>query len=142
VFNGMTEKTILLVEDNECDVFLTRRALAKLNIPHQLIVAKDGVEAHDYLFGNQSASQKDKPEVPDLVLLDLKLPRIDGLQILKQIRSDGTRQLLPVAIVTSSSEPEDIDATNQLGATAYCVKPVNANEYIEMINKLITNYLF
>jgi two-component system, response regulator len=142
VFNGMTEKTILLVEDNECDVFLTRRALAKLNIPLQLIVARDGVEAHDYLFGDQSASQNARPEVPDIVLLDLKLPRIDGLQILKQIRSDGTRQHLRVAIVTSSSEPEDIDATKQLGATAYCVKPVDANKYIEMIDKLITDYLF
>lgn len=134
----MSEKTILLVEDNDNHVFLTRRALAKLNIPCSLLVAQDGVEALDCLFGNNGHAQN---KLPDLVLLDLKLPRVDGLQVLKQLRSTDKTRSLPVMVVTSSSEEKDIAATNQLGVTSYTVKSSNSREYSEVIQKLVLPYL-
>jgi two-component system, response regulator len=134
----MKEKTILLVEDNENDEFLTRRALTKLNFPYKLVVARDGVEALDYLYRQNAA---DLSTLPACVLLDLKLPRIDGLQVLKEIRSSAKTRVLPVMIVTSSSEETDIKSATQLEATSYTVKPSNSREYTETIQKLVTSCL-
>ncbi len=134
----MAEKTILLVEDNDNDIFLTRRALARSPIPRKLVVARDGVEALNFL------SFKDLPQeayLPDMILLDLKLPLIDGLQVLEAIRSGEKTRDLPVIVVTSSSEKVDISAACRLGATSYTVKPTNSDEYIETIQKLVLNYL-
>jgi two-component system, response regulator len=130
----MKEKIILLVEDNEDDIFLTRRALVKSDIPHRLVVARDGVEALDYLFTNNNNG---KTNLPDMVLLDLKLPRVDGLQVLKEIRSNEKTRNLPVKVLTSSSQEEDITMANQLGATSYSVKPTNAREYYDLIMMLL-----
>jgi two-component system, response regulator len=134
----MPEKTILLVEDNENDVFLTRRALARSHTPHKLVVAHDGVEALDYLSGKDPLKEAGQPVV---VLLDLKLPRIDGLQVLKAIRSAEDTRDLPVMVFTSSSEEVDISAACRLGATSYTVKPVDSQQYIETILKLVFNCL-
>lgn len=130
----MNEKTILLVEDNENDAFLTRRALTKSNIPHRLVIARDGVEALDYLHGQ---GQNNCQVSLDIILLDLKLPRIDGLQVLKEIRSNEKTRYLPVMILTSSSEEIDINVTNKLGATSYTVKPTDSHEYAETVQNLI-----
>jgi two-component system response regulator len=135
---GMDRKTILLVEDNENDEWLTRRALSKLNQPINLVAAKDGVEALDYLHGQ---SQDDHYDLPICVLLDLKLPRIDGLQVLKEIRSNDKTRLLPVMIVTSSAEEIDVKAANQLAVTSYTVKPSDSREYTETIQKLVISCL-
>ena len=134
----MKDKTILLVEDNENDEFLTRRALAKLNIPHELVVARDGVEALEYLYGQNA---EDSSHLPVCVLLDLKLPRIDGLQVLKEIRSSEKTRILPVMIVTSSSEEIDIKSANQLEATSYTVKPSDSHDYAETVRKLVRSCL-
>ena len=134
----MKEKTILLVEDNEDDEFLTRRALSKLEIPHKLVVARDGVEALDYLSGER---HDDHDNLPVCVLLDLKLPRIDGIQVLKEVRSGGRTCHLPVMVITSSAEEKDIKAANQLAATSYTVKPSDSREYTETIQKLVISYL-
>ena len=128
----MKEKVILLVEDNEDDIFLARRALSKSDVPHRLVVVRDGVEALDYLFGNNCEAN-----LPDIVLLDLKLPRIDGLQVLKKIRSNEKTSHLPVKILTSSSQEEDVIVATRLGATSYSVKPTNAGEYYNLIKMLL-----
>jgi two-component system, response regulator len=133
----MEEKTILLVEDNENDEFLTRRALSKLNIPHKLVVARDGVEALDFLSGQNWNNNN----LPVCVLLDLKLPRIDGLQVLQEIRSRDQTHLLPVMVVTSSAEEVDIKSANRLAATSYTVKPSDSREYMETIQKLVKSCL-
>jgi two-component system, response regulator len=134
----MKEKTILLVEDNENDVFLTKRALTKLTIPHKLVVASDGVEALNYLYNKENNIEND---IPACVLLDLKLPRVDGLKVLKEIRSKDRTRMLPVLIVTSSSEESDVATANELGATSYSVKPTHALEYSDLIQMIITKCL-
>jgi two-component system, response regulator len=130
----MNEKIVLLVEDNENDIFLTQRALVKSEVPHRLVVVRDGIEALDYLFSHNNHGGN---ILPDVVLLDLKLPRIDGLQVLREIRSNEKTRNLPVKILTSSSLEEDIAAANQLGATSYSVKPTNAREYYDLIKMLL-----
>jgi two-component system, response regulator len=134
----MPEKTILLVEDNDNDVFLTQRALARGQTTYKLVVARDGVEALDYL---SSTNHQKEARLPDMVLLDIKLPRIDGLQVLKAIRSGEETQNLPVMVFTSSSEEVDISAACRLGANSYTVKPVNSHEFIEAIQKLVLDCL-
>jgi two-component system, response regulator len=130
----MNEKIVLLVEDNENDIFLTQRALVKSELPHRLVVVRDGVEALDYLFSHKNHGGN---ILPDVVLLDLKLPRVDGLQVLREIRSNEKTRNLPVKILTSSSLEEDIATANQLGATSYSVKPTNAREYYDLIKMLL-----
>jgi two-component system, response regulator len=137
----MKNKTILLVEDNQTDAFLTQRALARSSIPHRLVLAQDGVEALDYLSAQVPADDSKTKELPDIVLLDLKLPRIDGLQVLKEIRANARTRLLPVLVLTSSSEESDISAARQLGATCYTVKPIDARIYVETIQTLIIKWL-
>jgi two-component system response regulator len=130
----MTEKVILLVEDNPRDEVLTLRALKKANVLNQVIVAHDGVEALDYLFahgadGNLSA-------LPQLVLLDLKMPKVDGFEVLTRIRAEERTRLLPVVILTTSTEDQDRLDGYRLGANSYVRKPVDFVRFVEAVNQL------
>jgi len=115
----MDNKTIMLVEDNPNDEALTIRALKKSNDMNEIVVARDGVEALNYLFGEGSYSGRDASVMPDLILLDLKLPRINGLEVLKSIRTDERTKLVPVVILTSSKEKRDLTECYALGANSY-----------------------
>jgi two-component system, response regulator len=128
----IAEKKILLVEDNPKDVELTRRALTRANIANVLVVASDGVEAIEYLLGNSTAPA----ELPVVVLLDLKLPRIDGLEVLRRIRNEQRTKTLPVVILTSSNEEKDIVGSYNLGANSYIRKPVKFNDFADAIKQL------
>lgn len=130
------EKTILLVEDNPDDVVLTLRALKKNNIMNQVVVAKDGVEALDYLFATGAYEGRDMNERPQLILLDLKLPRVDGLEVLKRLREDERTRLLPVVILTSSKEQRDLIEGYSLGANSYIRKPVDFDQFTEAVRHL------
>jgi len=132
----MKEKTILLVEDNPDDVELTLRAFRKNNILNPVIVAKDGVEALDYLFGTGMHAGRDLKELPVVTLLDLKLPKIDGLEVLKKIRRDERTKLIPVVILTSSTEERDVVNGYSLGANSYIRKPVEFNQFVEAVRQL------
>ena len=132
----MNTRPILLVEDNLDDEVLALRAFAKLNISNQVIVARDGVEALDYLFGKGSHEGSAKPPLPALVLLDLKLPRIDGLEVLQNIRNNERTKILPVVILTSSREQEDMVQGYNLGANSYVRKPVDYNDFVQAVSQL------
>lgn len=130
------EKVILLVEDNPDDEALTLRAFQKNNIHNKVVVARDGVEALDYLFGNGEPSQRNGADLPQVVLLDLKLPRVDGLEVLRRIRADERTKLLPVVILTSSREDQDVINGYRLGANSYVRKPVSFDEFLEAARSL------
>jgi two-component system response regulator len=132
----MEEKIILLVEDNPDDVELTIRALKKNNISNKMVVAKDGVEALDYLFGTGVHAGRNVKELPIVILLDLKLPKIDGLEVLKRIRQNEITRLLPVVILTSSAEEKDKINGYKLGANSYVCKPVDFTQFTEAIKAL------
>ena len=132
----MSNRTILLVEDNPDDVTLTLRALKKNNLTNEVIVATDGVEALDYLFGTGAHAGRDVADMPDIVLLDLKLPRLGGLEVLQKIRADVRTKLLPVVILTSSTEEQDLLEGYSLGANSYVRKPVNFVEFVEATREL------
>ena len=132
----MENKVILLVEDNPRDEALTLRALKKSNIVNEVVVARDGVEALDYFFGTGAYSERDTREMPQLILLDLKLPKVDGLQVLRKIREDERTKRLPVVIFTSSSEEEDIIKSYNLGANSYVRKPVEFEQFLEATRQL------
>jgi two-component system response regulator len=132
----MEEKIILLVEDNPDDVELMHRAFRKNDIVNKVVVAKDGVEALDYLFGTGVYAGRDMKELPVVVLLDLKLPKIDGLEVLKRIRQNELTRLLPVVILTSSAEQKDVIDGYSLGANSYVRKPVNYEQFVEAIKHL------
>jgi two-component system response regulator len=132
----MEEKVILLVEDNPDDVDLTIRAFKRNNIGNKVIVAKDGAEALDYLFGMGVHAGRNVKELPVVVLLDLKLPKIDGLEVLKSIRQNELTRLLPVVILTSSAEQKDVINGYSLGANSYVRKPVNFEQFVEAIKHL------
>ena len=132
----MEDKIVLLVEDNPDDVELTLRAFKKNNISNKVIVAKDGVEALDYLFGTGMYAGRDIKTMPIVVLLDLKLPKIDGLEVLKRIRQNELTRLLPVVILTSSAEQRDVIDGYSLGANSYVRKPVNFEQFVEAIRHL------
>lgn len=127
---------ILLVEDNPDDVMLTLRALKKNNILNEVIIAKDGVEALDYIFATGSYSERDIKDVPILILLDLKLPKVDGLEVLRRIRSDAELRVVPVVILTSSKEDKDIVESYQIGVNAYVRKPVDFMEFTEAVRQI------
>lgn len=131
-----TEKTILLVEDNPDDVALTLRALKKNNIKNTVVVAKDGVEALDFLFGEGAHQGRDPRDKPQLILLDLKLPKVDGLEVLQKLRTDERTRLLPVVILTSSKEQRDLVEGYSLGANSYIRKPVDFDQFIEAVRQL------
>lgn len=132
----MEEKIILLVEDNPDDVKLTERALNKAHVLNKLVVAKDGAEALDYLFGTGNWADRDLSTMPQVVLLDLKLPKIDGLEVLRRIRADRHTKLLPVVILTSSKEEKDIISGYAMGANSYIRKPVNFNQFADSVRQL------
>jgi two-component system response regulator len=132
----MNEKIILLVEDNPDDVALTLRSLKKNNIMNEVVVAGDGVEALDYLFGTGAYTGRDAGDLPVIVLLDLKLPRLDGLEVLKRIRRDERTQLIPVVILTSSVEESDLVSGYKLGVNSYVRKPVDFEQFNEAVKQL------
>ena len=134
--NEQDKRHILLVEDNPDDVELTLRALKKNNIKNEVTVAIDGVEALDYLFARGKFEGRDRNQRPVLVLLDLKLPKLDGLEVLKQIRTDEFTKLMPVVILTSSKEESDVIAGYELGANSYIRKPVDFDQFIEAVRQL------
>lgn len=129
-------KVILLVEDNPDDEALTLRAFKKNNIQNEVVVARDGVEALDYLFGTGAHAGRDTSDLPQLVLLDLKLPKVDGLEVLRRIRADHRTRLLPVVILTSSREEVDLINGYSLGANSYIRKPVDFSQFTESIRQL------
>jgi two-component system, response regulator len=130
------EKTILLVEDNADDEELTVRALKKNNVTNELVVARDGVEALDFLFGTGTYAGRDTSVLPGLVLLDLKLPKIDGLGVLRRIRTNERTRLMPVTVLTSSKEEQDMIKSYDLGANSYIRKPVDFNQFAEAVRQL------
>ena len=127
---------ILLVEDNPDDVDLTLRAFRKSNIVNDVVVVRDGVEALDYLFATGAHAGRDPNALPQVVLLDLKLPRLDGLQVLARLRANPTTRLLPVVILTSSTEQRDLVSGYTLGANSYIRKPVDFQEFVEAVRQL------
>ena len=129
-------KNILLVEDNPSDIGLTRRALEKSHIANELVVAEDGQEALDYLLGGAPLTGSKMTELPALILLDLKLPKVDGLQVLRQIRADDRTSRLPVVILTTSNEEMDIAQSYDLGANSYIRKPVDFKQFVEAVQHL------
>lgn len=129
-------KTILLVEDNADDEALTRRALKKNNISNELVVAHDGVEALDYLFGTGQYEGRDLTQMPQVILLDLKLPKVDGLEVLRRLREAERTRLLPVVILTSSREQQDLVDGYGLGANSYIRKPVDFAQFVEAVRQL------
>jgi CheY-like chemotaxis protein len=137
----MNRDVILLVEDNPDDEALTLRALRKNKIANQVIIARDGVEALDYAFGTGAYSDRDMSSMPQMVLLDLKLPKLDGLQVLKRLKADKRTQLIPVVILTSSKEENDLIAGYRLGANSYVRKPVDFNEFNETVRELSLYWL-
>lgn len=132
----MDNKVILLVEDNPRDEALTLRALRKSNIVNDVVVARDGVEALDYFFARESASDDSPKAMPQLVLLDLKLPKVDGLEVLRRLRADERTRRLPVVVFTSSSEEEDMISSYSLGANSYVRKPVEFEQFLEATKQL------
>lgn len=132
----MNDKVILLVEDNPDDEELTLRALKKNNIQNDMIIARDGAEALDYLFGTGAYAGRDVSKMPSVTLLDLKLPKIDGLEVLRRIRADERTKLLPVVILTSSKEEQDLIDGYRLGANSYIQKPVDFAQFAEAIREL------
>lgn len=132
----ISNKTILLVEDNPSDVDLTIRALTKGRISNELVVAEDGQEAMDYLLGEGRFTGRNVSETPALILLDLKLPRVPGLEVLRRIRANTHLRRLPVVILTSSKEEEDVGAGYDLGVNSYVRKPVDFSEFQVAIERL------
>lgn len=132
----MTDKVILLVEDNPDDIALTLRAFEKNKILNQVTVVRDGAEALDYLFGMGAYDGRDTSVQPQVILLDLKLPKIDGLQVLRRIRNDERTELVPVVILTSSREEQDLISSYSLGANSYIRKPVDFAQFSEAVRQL------
>jgi len=132
----MSDKVILLVEDNPDDEALTLRALKKNNILNEVVVARDGEEALEYLFGTGKYAGRDTSIQPQVILLDLQLPKISGLEVLQRLRADKRTMLQPVVILTTSSEEMDVIASYKNGANSYTRKPVDFNQFIEAVKQL------
>jgi two-component system response regulator len=132
----MNEKVILLVEDNRDDEELTLRALKKNNVANRVVVARDGEEALDYLFGTGAYIGRNLRDTPTMILLDLKLPKIDGLEVLRRLRANENTRYTPVVILTSSKEEKDRLQGYKLGVNSYVVKPVDFHQFSEAINYL------
>lgn len=132
----MEDRTILLIEVNPDDVELTQRAIRKNNILNKLVVAKDGVEALDYLFGTGQYAARDMNERPAVILLDLKLPRVDGLEVLRRVRADERTKLIPVVVLTSSREERDLVDSYKLGCNSYIRKPIDFMQFSEAVRQL------
>jgi two-component system response regulator len=134
-------RIILLVEDNPDDVELALLAFERSDVPYDIVVVKDGKEALDYLFATGVYTGRDLAQVPDVMLLDLKLPKVDGLSVLKQMRAHERTRQLPVVVLTSSNELNDIFESYRLGANSFVLKPVNFNEFIETARQLASYWL-
>jgi two-component system response regulator len=132
----MSQPIILLVEDNEDDELLTVRAFKKSNVANEVVVVRDGIEALDWLFAQGDHAGRDTTIEPQIILLDLKLPRLDGLEVLGRIRADERTSLIPVVIMTSSKEEEDVLRSYQLGANSYIRKPVEFDRFAEAVKSL------
>ena len=132
----MTEHVILLVEDNASDEELTLRALKKANVANRAVVARDGAEALDYLFARGPYAGRDAEQVPQVVLLDLNLPKLGGLEVLRRLRAEEKTKLLPVVILTSSGEDRDLIGGYASGANSYIVKPVDSSQFSEAVRQL------
>ena len=132
----MATNSILLVEDNPDDEALTLRAFRKNNVTNEVVVARDGVEALDYLFGTGTYATRDVTLLPQVVILDLKLPKIDGLEVLRRMRAAPQTKLLPVVILTSSKEERDLLDGYGLGANSYVRKPVDFAEFVDAVRQL------
>ena len=130
------DKTILLVEDNPDDAKLTLRGFERNNLLNPIVVVQDGIEALDFLFARGSFSDRAEKPLPTLVILDLKLPRLDGLEVLKAMRAERRTRLIPVVILTSSKEEQDVIASYSLGANSYVRKPVDFAEFMEAVKVL------
>jgi CheY-like chemotaxis protein len=130
------DKVILLVEDNTDDEMLTLRALKKNNIRNEVVVARDGSEALDYLFATGIHAGRDLRVMPQIILLDLKLPKVDGFEVLNRVRSNEATKLLPVVILTTSNEDQDRIRGYGLGANSFVRKPVEFNKFIEAVRQL------
>jgi len=133
---NMEKKTILLVEDNPDDVALTLRALEKSNILNEVVVACNGAEALDYLFATGTHTDRDMSIMPAVILLDLKLPKVDGLEVLRRLRADERTKLLPVVILTSSKEERDVISGYRLGANSYIRKPIDFVQFSGAVRQL------
>ena len=137
----VTNKVILLVEDNADDEKLTLRAFKKKNIANPAIVARDGVEALDYLFGAGAHAGRNVSDMPVVILLDLKLPKLDGLEVLKRMRADSRTKHVPVVVLSSSKEEQDLVASYDLGANSYIRKPVDFEKFVEVAGALALYWL-
>ena len=133
---NIQDETILLVEDNPDDVELTMRAFSKNNIANEVVVARDGAEALDYLFCRGAFTDRDDEDQPRLILLDLKLPKLDGLQVLERLRADERTKLIPVVILTSSKEEQDLISGYKNGANSYVRKPVDFNQFVDAVRHI------
>lgn len=131
-----SERVILLVEDDPKDEALTLRALKKSNVMNPVVVARDGAEALDYLFARGAHEGRDRSVMPQVILLDLKLPKVDGLEVLQALRNDEHTRLLPVVVLTSSIEDQDLLRSYRLGANSYMRKPVDFAQFIEAVKQL------
>ena len=132
----MRHRTILLVEDNPDDVELTLRAFERSRLAHDIVVARDGAEALDYLFGTGAHADRDPSVMPEVILLDLNLPKLDGLEVLKRIRADERTRRLRVVMLTSSKEERDVLRSYDLGANSFVRKPVDFMEFAEAARQL------
>ena len=130
------ERTIMLVEDNPDDIALAKRAFKKCNLADHAVVANDGVEALEYLLGRDENNCEEQKELPAVILMDLKMPRMDGIETLKKLRDNSRTAHLPVVILTSSDEDQDIQQCYQLGANSYLRKPVDFNRFVEVMQLL------
>ena len=137
----MPHRKILLVEDNPNDVALTLRAFKKNNIANQVVVASDGQAALDWLFGEGEFAGRDTTEQPAFVLLDLKLPKVDGLEVLRALRANPRTRLLRVVVLTTSREEQDVVESYSLGANSYIRKPVDFHEFLHVVGQLGLNWL-
>ncbi len=132
----MNTKTILLVEDDPSDIDLTMRALERGHVLNKLVVASDGQEALDYLLGKGAYAGRDTSDSPTLTLLDLKLPKVSGLDVLRRIRTEGVTRRMPVVILTSSREEHDMAASYDLGVNSYIRKPVDFEQFVQSVAQL------
>ena len=132
----MEDKMILIVEDNPDDEALTIRALKKNNIGNRVVVVRDGVEALDFLFCTDAYASRDPNDMPQITLLDLRLPKVDGLEVLKRIRADQRTNLLPVVVLTSSKEEQDLIESYEYGANSYMRKPVDFDQFADSVHQL------
>jgi two-component system response regulator len=138
---SVNEKTILLVEDNPNDEALMRRALQKAGIRNRVITVKDGLEATNYLFATGRYEFRDAEEMPAIVLIDLNLPKVDGLEVLRRMRADYRTKLIPVSIFTSSTNEQDLINGYSLGANSYVRKPVEFSQFSKVVAQLVTYWL-